>query len=201
MGGKHRSWKKSYRFAFSKSCLIFHGKLGIVDPIQLSLQVLEDEISHDWLKVSDWHSRSWGSSAGWILHQPWKHPPTQIGEWSWRNWRSEAKEAGRLCKLRQLYNLVLQAQADHEEKKQSELAQINKVFYCELCDKQYHKATEWDIHLSSYDHHHKKVRAQYLFCFWGIQRFQEMKKSLNSLSKSDREKKQKAREEKELKQL
>ena len=29
-------------------------------------------------------------------------------------------------------------------------------FYCEVCDKQYTKVTEYENHLSSYDHHHKK---------------------------------------------
>jgi hypothetical protein len=30
------------------------------------------------------------------------------------------------------------------------------VFYCELCDKQYTRSGEYDNHLSSYDHHHRK---------------------------------------------
>ena len=30
------------------------------------------------------------------------------------------------------------------------------VFYCAVCDKQYAKVTEYENHLSSYDHHHKK---------------------------------------------
>lgn len=134
-------------------------RTGIVDPIQLSLQI--------------------GTlGVGALQQDEYYINPENIHR---RKLESEVEETEEVKQKRQ-------AQADHEEKKQSELAQINKVFYCELCDKQYHKATEWDIHLSSYDHHHKK-------------RFQEMKKSLNSLSKSDREKKQKAREEKELKQL
>ena len=29
------------------------------------------------------------------------------------------------------------------------------VFYCEVCNKQYAKVTEFENHLSSYDHHHK----------------------------------------------
>lgn len=31
-------------------------------------------------------------------------------------------------------------------------------FYCELCDKQYKTVGEMSNHLSSYDHHHTKVR-------------------------------------------
>jgi len=30
------------------------------------------------------------------------------------------------------------------------------TFYCEVCDKRYTKVTEFENHLSSYDHHHKK---------------------------------------------
>ncbi|KAI7861359.1 hypothetical protein BDF14DRAFT_1786063 [Spinellus fusiger] len=39
-----------------------------------------------------------------------------------------------------------------------ELKEVNRVFYCELCDKQYSKISEYEQHLQSYDHHHKKVR-------------------------------------------
>ncbi|KNE68926.1 hypothetical protein AMAG_13562 [Allomyces macrogynus ATCC 38327] len=35
-------------------------------------------------------------------------------------------------------------------------AQVLRPFYCELCDKQYAKATAFENHLSSYDHHHRK---------------------------------------------
>lgn len=38
-----------------------------------------------------------------------------------------------------------------------ELSQVKRAFYCELCDKQYQKVSEYDQHLQSYDHHHKKV--------------------------------------------
>lgn len=48
------------------------------------------------------------------------------------------------------------------EKKQAiaqESKEIRKAFYCELCDKQYKQISEYDQHLQSYDHHHKKVRC------------------------------------------
>ena len=32
----------------------------------------------------------------------------------------------------------------------------NAAFYCEICDKQYTKIMEFENHLSSYDHHHRK---------------------------------------------
>jgi len=47
--------------------------------------------------------------------------------------------------------------AERENKIQSEVKEIHRVFYCELCNKQYKLATEFEVHLSSYDHNHKKV--------------------------------------------
>ena len=41
---------------------------------------------------------------------------------------------------------------------QEELKEVKRAFYCELCDKQYNKVAEYEQHLQSYDHHHKKVR-------------------------------------------
>ncbi|KAI8985233.1 hypothetical protein BDB01DRAFT_789405 [Pilobolus umbonatus] len=40
---------------------------------------------------------------------------------------------------------------------EKELEQVKRAFYCELCDKQYNKISEYEQHLQSYDHHHKKV--------------------------------------------
>jgi len=45
-----------------------------------------------------------------------------------------------------------------KEKIKEEVTEINKVFFCEICNKQYTQALQYDQHLSSYDHHHKKVR-------------------------------------------
>ena len=57
------------------------------------------------------------------------------------------------------------------EKKQAiakELEEVKRVFYCELCDKQYKKISEFEQHLQSYDHHHRKVKIIFKFfllCF------------------------------------
>eukprot|EP00041_Stephanoeca_diplocostata_P015645 m.299295 g.299295 ORF g.299295 m.299295 type:complete len:521 (-) comp20108_c0_seq6:221-1783(-) len=48
------------------------------------------------------------------------------------------------------------AQADRTNAIQSDLKEVNKVFYCDICRKQYTKVMEFDNHLSSYDHHHTK---------------------------------------------
>eukprot|EP01111_Echinosteliopsis_oligospora_P002873 TRINITY_DN1456_c0_g1_i2.p1 TRINITY_DN1456_c0_g1~~TRINITY_DN1456_c0_g1_i2.p1 ORF type:complete len:351 (-),score=110.97 TRINITY_DN1456_c0_g1_i2:83-1135(-) len=37
-----------------------------------------------------------------------------------------------------------------------ELAEIKKTYYCELCNKQYKMIMEYETHLDSYDHHHRK---------------------------------------------
>jgi len=63
-----------------------------------------------------------------------------------------------------------QAVAQRIEKIEAEVKEIRKVFYCELCNKQYKLAAEMEVHLSSYDHNHKKVRLwSWLWswlCFW-----------------------------------
>lgn len=34
---------------------------------------------------------------------------------------------------------------------------VKSAFYCALCDKQYERISDYEVHLSSYDHNHKKV--------------------------------------------
>ncbi|GAN11684.1 G patch domain-containing protein 8-like [Mucor ambiguus] len=82
------------------------------------------------------------------------------------------------------------------EKKQAiaqELKEVKKAFYCELCDKQYKNISEYEQHLQSYDHHHKK-------------RFKDMKENTrnSTINQSEREKKlarERKREERELKRI
>lgn len=54
--------------------------------------------------------------------------------------------------------------ADRNDQIEADIKNMHKEFYCELCDKQYTNVKEMSVHLSSYDHHHKK-------------RFKEMKES------------------------
>ncbi|KAJ3057352.1 hypothetical protein HK097_008447 [Rhizophlyctis rosea] len=76
----------------------------------------------------------------------------------------------------------------------SELKQTTSAFYCSLCDKQYSKISEYETHLSSYDHNHRK-------------RFKEMRTASKSgalpglRKKSNKEDKERAREERELKRM
>ncbi|XP_023516877.1 G patch domain-containing protein 8 isoform X1 [Cucurbita pepo subsp. pepo] len=75
--------------------------------------------------------------------------------------------------------------AEREEKIQTEVKEIRKVFYCDLCNKQYKLAMEFEAHLSSYDHNHRK-------------RFKEMREMHGSSSRDDRNKREQQREEREM---
>lgn len=55
--------------------------------------------------------------------------------------------------------MKIQVIAEREQKIQTEVKEIRKVFFCELCNKQYKLAVEFEAHLSSYDHNHRKVNV------------------------------------------
>ena len=46
---------------------------------------------------------------------------------------------------------------ENEKSTAKALEDVKANFYCELCDKQYHKHQEFDNHINSYDHAHKQV--------------------------------------------
>ncbi|XP_065875736.1 uncharacterized protein [Euphorbia lathyris] len=75
--------------------------------------------------------------------------------------------------------------AEREQKIQTEVKEIRKVFYCDLCNKQYKLAMEFEVHLSSYDHNHRK-------------RFKEMREMQGSSSRDDRQKRELQRQEREM---
>ncbi|OIV95322.1 hypothetical protein TanjilG_07478 [Lupinus angustifolius] len=75
--------------------------------------------------------------------------------------------------------------AEREQKIQTEVKEIRKVFYCDLCNKQYKLAMEFEAHLSSYDHNHRK-------------RFKQMKEMHGSSSRDDRQKREQQRQEREM---
>ncbi|XP_042392786.1 G patch domain-containing protein 8-like isoform X2 [Zingiber officinale] len=74
--------------------------------------------------------------------------------------------------------------AEREQKIESEVKEIKKVFFCNLCNKQYKLAIEFESHLSSYDHNHRK-------------RFKEMRE-MHGSSRDDRQKREQLRQEKEM---
>lgn len=57
-----------------------------------------------------------------------------------------------------VHMLKIQVIAERVQKIQSEVKEIRKVFFCDLCNKQYKLAVEFEAHLSSYDHNHRKVK-------------------------------------------
>lgn len=83
--------------------------------------------------------------------------------------------------------MTIQVTAEREQKIRSEVKEIQKVFFCSLCNKQYKLVHEFESHLSSYDHNHRK-------------RFKEMREMQSSSggSRDDRQKREQQREEKEL---
>ncbi|KAL9141111.1 hypothetical protein ABFS82_14G081600 [Erythranthe guttata] len=90
----------------------------------------------------------------------------------------EFEETEELAKKREVI-------AEREQKIQTEVKEIRKVFYCELCNKQYKLAMEFETHLSSYDHNHRK-------------RFKQMRDMHGSSSRDDRQKREQQRHEKEM---
>ncbi|XP_028835049.1 LOW QUALITY PROTEIN: uncharacterized protein LOC114789818 [Denticeps clupeoides] len=81
--------------------------------------------------------------------------------------------------------------ADKEKAVAKAVEQLKANFYCELCEKQYHKPREFDNHINSYDHAHK-------------QRLKELKQRefvRNVASKSWKDEKKEERELKRLYQL
>uniref|UniRef100_A0A7C9DHB1 C2H2-type domain-containing protein n=1 Tax=Opuntia streptacantha TaxID=393608 RepID=A0A7C9DHB1_OPUST len=67
---------------------------------------------------------------------------------------------------------------------QTEVKEIRKVFFCELCNKQYKLAMEFEAHLSSYDHNHR-------------QRFKEMRE-MHGSNRDDRLKREQQQLEREM---
>ncbi|KAF9133918.1 G patch domain-containing protein 8 [Linnemannia schmuckeri] len=79
-------------------------------------------------------------------------------------------------------------QVQQNEAIQAELTMVKSAFYCALCDKQYERISDYEVHLSSYDHNHKK-------------RFKEMKDTSRAgaaQTTSKIKEKERKREEREL---
>lgn len=64
-------------------------------------------------------------------------------------------------------------EAKRELKVQTELKDIKQVFYCDVCDKQYTSIKDYEAHIVSYEHGHRK-------------RFKEMKEMERSRGRDDR---------------
>ncbi|KAK9764311.1 hypothetical protein K7432_008284 [Basidiobolus ranarum] len=103
--------------------------------------------------------------------------------------RRKALESEKIAEENEEQKVLREEKAQQQEDLKKHIHEINSAFYCSLCDKQYTKISEYESHLSSYDHHHKK-------------RFQEMKQSSkNPDDLQARKEKDRKREEKELKRM
>jgi hypothetical protein len=74
---------------------------------------------------------------------------------------------------------------EREQRIQTDVKEIRKVFFCDLCSKQYKLAVEFEGHLSSYDHNHRK-------------RFKEMREMHGNSSRDERQKREQQRQEREM---
>jgi len=132
---------------------------GIVDPIRIDLK--EDKLGLGKKEIDDWYTEA-----------------TNIKR---KTMESELEMTPELVKMSE-------EKREKEENLQQELSDINKVFYCRLCNKQYKMITEYEKHLDSYDHNHKK-------------RFQEMKQIDGMRKKNERQKREQRREEKQISKM
>eukprot|EP00657_Telonema_sp_P-1_P000205 TRINITY_DN10360_c0_g1_i1.p1 TRINITY_DN10360_c0_g1~~TRINITY_DN10360_c0_g1_i1.p1 ORF type:complete len:222 (+),score=72.08 TRINITY_DN10360_c0_g1_i1:235-900(+) len=82
------------------------------------------------------------------------------------------------------HRIKRQDQAERTQKIEAEVTAVTDKFNCKLCNKQYKTYMQYQEHLDSYDHHHKK-------------RFEEMKtmmKGTATESKAEREQRRAAKE-------
>lgn len=122
--------------------LLFFPSLTLAASVNLSLSLTHNSFSSGWLVLAAlcWlpvklcfllFSASWQPSEGNKLRGELTVPP---------------------------WNCVFQDYAEKENAIAKALGDLKANFYCELCDKQYHKHPEFDNHINSYDHAHKQVR-------------------------------------------
>ncbi|GMH32867.1 hypothetical protein BSKO_00701 [Bryopsis sp. KO-2023] len=110
----------------------------------------------------------------------------------------EYTNADNVC--RKKLEVEIQADEDEERSKRREIQVMREQrikedvqaakqkFYCQICHKQYQTIMEWEAHLSSYDHHHKK-------------RLNEMKAMVSGRSKRERKKREQKQLDKEMANL
>lgn len=88
---------------------------------------------------------------------------------------------------------IREAVTHKKEEVKNDVKEMLRAFYCELCDKQYSKISEYEQHLQSYDHHHKK-------------RFKDMRESSKSTQgaiaeRAQRRERERKREERENRRI
>ncbi|KAI8603894.1 hypothetical protein EDD21DRAFT_295187, partial [Dissophora ornata] len=121
--------------------------------------------------------------------------------------RRKATEVERQAEETEMARIRREKQVEQQKAVQAELEMIKSAFYCALCDKQYERISDYEVHLSSYDHNHKKVQLilsaaiQIFPCIPQQSRFKEMKDTSRAGAASTTNKikeKERKREEREL---
>ena len=115
--------------------------------------------SHSW----SWHKMQQRSVVRWKLR---KTSPQTL--WSGTRWAGVTTLTSHTSHTPQTHphTLHLQAQAEKDRKMAETIAEMRKSFFCDLCDKQYTKYSEFDNHLNSYDHHHRQVQQYIIVCIY-----------------------------------
>uniref|UniRef100_T1IVR7 C2H2-type domain-containing protein n=1 Tax=Strigamia maritima TaxID=126957 RepID=T1IVR7_STRMM len=113
-------------------------------------------------------------------------------------WEMEMEQAGETTEKRRVMEIEKEdtkelrnkykAQQDKEKAVHDALADLKSNFFCELCEKQYHKHQEFDNHINSYDHAHK-------------QRLKELKQREFGRNVANKWRKEDKKREKEIKRL
>ncbi|KAG0052902.1 G patch domain-containing protein 8 [Gryganskiella cystojenkinii] len=114
----------------------------------------------------------------------------EVDRWYTENSTAQRKtlEVEKQAEETEQERLKREAQVEQQRAIQQELETVKSAFYCQLCDKQYERISEYEVHLSSYDHNHKK-------------RFKDMKETSRAGAANITNKikeKERRREEKEL---
>ncbi|KAG0302753.1 G patch domain-containing protein 8 [Dissophora globulifera] len=117
----------------------------------------------------------------------------EVDTWytEWTTTKRRATEVEKQAEETEEARLRREKQVEQQMAIKAELNMVKSAFYCALCDKQYERISDYEVHLSSYDHNHKK-------------RFKEMKDTSRAGAASTTNKikeKERKREERELAKL
>ena len=96
----------------------------------------------------------------WVVIDVWTHGEgTHEGSESLPGFRGSSPPPPPLARPRNndCLNITIQENSEKERAKEASLADLKSSYYCELCEKQYLKHSEYDNHVNSYDHAHKQV--------------------------------------------
>ncbi|XP_023235700.1 G patch domain-containing protein 8-like isoform X1 [Centruroides sculpturatus] len=170
--------------------------------LELEQSSMSQPISEDNLGYRLLEKHGWKSGKGLGRAEQGRLDPLPIivkedimgfGRWEMEmDYAEETTEKRRVLEIEKedTEELRQKYKANQEKQKavQEALATLKANFYCELCDKQYHKHQEFDNHINSYDHAHK-------------QRLKELKQREFGRNVASKWRKEDKKREKEIKRL